>query len=67
MHNAFLIQSIGETTLAYRTFKNAYQGAIQEGEPLAKLQPVHDLFVWYRTYGWSCKITNPAPKQVTIG
>lgn len=56
MYNAFLIQSIGETRLSYRIFKNAYQGAQQAGESMAKLKVMNEIFVWYRTYGWSCRV-----------
>ncbi len=56
LHNAFMIQSIGETRVAYRAFKAAYQDALAAGESLSKLRVINDLFVWYRTYGWSCGI-----------
>jgi len=38
MYNAFLIQSIGETRMAYRVFKGAYQDAQNAGESPRKLE-----------------------------
>lgn len=56
LHNAFLIQSIGETRMAYRVFKGAYQDALKAGESIRKLQVMDELFRWYRKYGWYCGI-----------
>jgi hypothetical protein len=57
MYNAFLIQSIGETRMAYRVFKGAYQDAQNAGESPRKLEIMNDMFIWYRTYGWSCGVS----------
>lgn len=52
IYNSFLIQSIGETRLAYRTFKNGFQEAQKAGEDQKKLDAINSLFLWYRKYGW---------------
>lgn len=52
-YNAFLIQSIGETRMAYHVFKGAFQDAQKAGESPSKLDVMNQLFIWYRKYGWS--------------
>ena len=52
IQKAFELQSQGKTRLAFYTFRDAYQAAIKSGESPAKLAPLEELFVWYRTYGF---------------
>ena len=56
MYNAFLLQSIGETKIAYYCFKGSFQYAKEIGENLNKLNSIYELFVWYRKYGFSCGV-----------
>lgn len=52
-HEAFVLQSTGETRRAYYCFKTAQQLAQKAGESRYKIQLMNDLFVWYRTYGYA--------------
>jgi len=56
MYNAFLIQSIGETRIAYLVFNNAFQDAKNAGESPKKLEVMNQLFIWYRKFGWYCDL-----------
>lgn len=61
IYNSFLLQSVGETRMAYYTFKRAYQDAQQNGESQKRLNTIHSLFLWYRKYGWTLGLsTQPA-------
>jgi len=53
MYQAFELQSIGKSTLAFYTFRDAYQYALANGESAQKLIPFDTLFTWYRKYGYS--------------
>lgn len=57
MLQAFELQSMGNSTLAFYTFKDAYQYALANGESPQKLAPLNDLFIWYRKYGYSSGVT----------
>jgi hypothetical protein len=56
MYNAFVLQSRGETRLAFYTFKKAYDRAVIAGESTKKLCIINDMFIWYRKHGWSSGI-----------
>jgi hypothetical protein len=50
-HEAFILQSVGNSTQAFFTFQNAFQQGTQVGESPQKLQAIANLFYWYRKYG----------------
>ena len=52
-HQAFITQSLGESTKAFFQFQGAYQEALKAGEMPQKLASLDGLFQWYRRYG-SC-------------
>jgi len=61
INNAFQLQSLGKTTLAYYAFRDGYQLALKNGESVTKLATLEKLFGWYRTYGYSCGLlTKPS-------
>lgn len=51
MHEAFVLQSVGQSTKAFFTFQNGYMQASQLGEDPRKLLALLSQFTWYRTYG----------------
>lgn len=53
LNDAFMLQSFGQSTLAFFRSKEAYEEAIQAGESARKLNAVLDLFRWYRKYGYA--------------
>jgi hypothetical protein len=56
MEEGFFLQSVGKTRQAFFRFKEGYQEALKLGESPQKLAVINDLFVWYRTYGYSAGI-----------
>ena len=50
-HQAFITQSLGQSTKAFYTFQNAFMEAQRVGENPAKLQAILEHFMWYRFYG----------------
>jgi hypothetical protein len=61
MHHAFMLQSLGQSTLANTQFRSAYDEAKKAGESIARLIAVEQLFVWYRMYGSSLNLFTKKP------
>ena len=51
MHEAFVHQSMGNSTTAFYSFQDGYMRALQVGENPARLQAILNLFIWYRYHG----------------
>lgn len=61
MHHAFVLQSLGQSTLANTQFRSAYDAAKKAGESITRLIAVEQLFVWYRMYGSSLNLFSKKP------
>ena len=48
MHEAFVLQSLGQSTRAFFAFQNGYMQASQLGEDPRKLIVISNQFMWYR-------------------
>ena len=55
-HEAFILQSLGQSTKAFFTFQNGYVQASQLGEDPRKLIAISNQFMWYRKYGSYTKL-----------
>lgn len=51
IYNAFILQSQGQSTLAFFQFDSARDQAKKAGESPLKLAAIEQLFIWYRRYG----------------
>ena len=51
MNEAFSWQAEGHSTTAFAVFDDGLQKAYKAGESSRKLEPIRQMFVWYRTYG----------------
>lgn len=51
MHHAFVLQSLGKSTVAFFSFRDGFVQAMEAGENPAKLRAIEQLFMWYRYYG----------------
>ena len=61
MHYAFVLQSLGQSTLATAQFRSAYDEAKKSGESIIRLIAVEQLFVWYGPYGSSLNLFSKKP------
>lgn len=50
-HEAFILQSVGQSTQAFFLFQSAFQQGLQIGESPKNLQAIANIFYWYRKYG----------------
>lgn len=55
-HEAFLLQSIGQSSQAFYSLQSAFQQGSRAGESPQKLQVIADMFYWYRKYGAHLKL-----------
>lgn len=62
LNKGFEVQSYGESTQATYYFERGYEAAKKAGEPVAKLEAIRQLFVWYRTYGYYLGLMRKDPK-----
>ncbi len=60
-HEAFVLQSIGQSTQAFNLFLEAFRLGTNAGESSKKLQIVADLFYWYRQHGACTKLFGKQP------
>jgi hypothetical protein len=51
MHEAFVLQSLGKSTMAFYKFKEGYTQASKAGENPARLEAILSQFMWFRKYG----------------
>jgi hypothetical protein len=56
MMSAFQQQAAGKTTQAFRTFQDAYQFGLRNGESVEKLTALSHLFGWYQKNGQDCGV-----------
>jgi hypothetical protein len=65
-HEAFLLQSIGQSSQAFYSLQSAFQQGTRVGESPQKLQAIADMFYWYRKYGAHLKLfaQNPVGDQI---
>ncbi len=60
-HEAFILQSIGQSTGAFNRFLEAFQQGTDAGESPKKLQAAANLFYWYRQHGACLKLFGQQP------
>lgn len=60
MNEGFFWQAAGHSTVAFAAFDQGYERALKEGESAKKLEPIRQMFFWYRTYGHYLGIMAPA-------
>lgn len=59
MNAAFSWQAAGQSTIAFAVFEDGYRLACQAGEAPKKLEPIRQLFFWYRAHGYRLGLTAP--------
>lgn len=62
LHEAFILQSLGQSTKAFFTFQSGYMEASQAGENPRRLAAITSQFLWYRKYGSYTKLFAIEPK-----
>lgn len=62
-HEAFVLQSMGRSTVAFHHFLEAFNLGKNSGESSAKLQIIADLFYWYRQHGACMRLFGKQPSE----